>query len=148
MLKTLFSSEIRVLVLSEFFFAPDGTEFFVRELTRKLTAKRGRAVLINSVNYELGKLKKIGLLKLREQNHKKYFRLNKNFIILDELRSIFQKKTVESDKIAKKIARFGKVKLLILNGIFVGQKSNIDLFLVGELDKEKLNKYIENEFDL
>jgi len=63
------------------------------------------------------------------------------------LRSIFQKGTLEIGKIAKKIQRTGKIKLLIFSGFFIGQESETDIFLVGEVDKKKLSDYISRELD-
>ena len=61
------------------------SEFFIREITRKLSEQ------INSVRRELNNLKKVGLLKTKSKNRKKYYYINKNFALLDEFANIFTK---------------------------------------------------------
>ena len=51
------------------------------------------------------------------------------------------------NEITKKIANFGEVDVLILSGIFVNKESLIDLLIVGSIDKEKLEEYLNNELD-
>ena len=145
MLKEIFSSGTRVQILEKFLLADDEQEFFVRELTRELDPKR--EIPINSVNRELKNLKSIGLLKVRTKNRKKYFRINKSFLVLEELKSIFRKGSIGIDSMTKKILKMGKIYLLIFSGIFIGDLSGgIDIFMVGDdLDKDKLNKYISTE---
>ena len=74
MLKALFSSNTRIKLLNTFLLNTD-EEFFIRELTRKLDEQ------INSIRRELDNLKKIGLLKSKVRNRKKYYYVNKDFII-------------------------------------------------------------------
>ena len=81
MLKRLFTSKVRVKLLKVFLSNPD-EEYFIRELTRKLDEQ------INSVRRELDNLKKAGLLNFKTKNRKKYYIVNKNFILFPELKSI------------------------------------------------------------
>lgn len=136
MLKALFSSNARVKLLRVFLLNPD-EEFFIRELTRKLNEQ------INSVRRELDNLKKIGLLKSRVRNRKKFYYVNKEFLIYSELRDIFIKASSTDEQMGRAIAKMGDVDLLLLSGIFVQQPSSVDLLLVGEVDKKKLQKYLD-----
>jgi predicted transcriptional regulator len=136
MLKPLFSSNARVKLLHVFLMNPD-EEFFIRELTRKLDEQ------INSVRRELDNLKKIGLLKSRVRNRKKYYYVNKDFLIYSELRDIFIKASSNDEQMARAVAKMGQVDLLLLSGVFVSQSSSVDLLLVGEVDKKKLQKYLD-----
>lgn len=136
MLKQLFSSNARVKLLRTFLLNPD-EEFFIRELTRKLDEQ------INSVRRELDNLKKIGLLKSRVRNRKKYYFINKNFLVFGELRDMFVKASSNDEQMGRAISKMGDVQLLLLTGKFVGKESNIDLLLVGEVDKGKLQKYLD-----
>lgn len=141
MLKALFSSKTRVKLLRTFLLNPE-KEYFIRQLTRLLNEQ------INSVRRELNNLKKIGLLKARNKDRKKYFHLNPDFLICQELTSIFQKASASGDEVAKKIAKMGTVDLLILSGIFVANpQSPIDIFVVGNVDKEKLAAYTSRELN-
>ncbi|MBI5411845.1 hypothetical protein HZA43_01570 [Candidatus Peregrinibacteria bacterium] len=138
MLKAIFSSKARIKLLNLFLLNPD-EEFFIRELTRKLDEQ------INSIRRELDNLKRMGLLRSKMNNRKKYFLVNKGFIIYPELRSIMMKAMNNEEDIAKKLAKIGEVDLLVLSGIFVGIASPSDILIVGDIDKEKLKDYVGNE---
>lgn len=138
MLKALFSSNTRIKLLNTFVLNPD-EEFFIRELTRKLDEQ------INSIRRELDNLKKIGLLKSKVRNRKKYYHLNKDFIIYHELRDILIKASGADEKMIRKINKMGKVELLVLSGTFIGKSSTTDLLLVGDIDKSQLQAYLATE---
>lgn len=140
MLKHLFTSTTRVKLLTIFLLNPD-QEFFIRELTRELGEQ------INSIRRELDNLKKMGLLRSKEKNRKKFYVVNKNFLLFNELKSIIVKGISNKDEITKRIARFGQVDVLIFAGLFVNRESLIDLLIVGSIDKEKLEEYLNNELD-
>jgi len=139
MLKALFSSTTRLKLLRTFLLNPE-KEYFIRELTRMLNEQ------INSIRRELNNLKKIGLLRVRNKERKKYYYLDPTFLIAQELTSIFQKESASGGDVVKRLGKMGKVEVLILSGSFVGNPgSPIDLFLVGEVDKEKLTEYTTQE---
>ncbi len=140
MLKQLFTSNTRVKLLSLFLLNPD-EEYFIRELTRKLDEQ------INSVRRELDNLKKLGLLKSKEQNRKKYFIVNKNFAIFNELRSIFVKALSDHEHVSRKIMKFGEIDVMVLSGLFVNKEAQLDLLLVGQVDREKLEEFFNNELE-
>lgn len=140
MLKKLFTSSVRVKILDLFLNQPD-QEFFIREITRILDEQ------INSVRRELDNLKKIGVLKSKTKNRKKYYQVDPDFIFLAELTSIFKKANSFNTKLSTNIQKLGKVKLLILSGIFVQAESDADLLIVGEIDKDGLADILETELD-
>jgi hypothetical protein len=118
-------------------------EFYIRELTRKLNEQ------INSIRRELDNLKKAGLLKSKTKNRKKYYYVNKDFIIIDELKGIIVKALSSNEKLAKDIAKMGEVKLLAFSGIFINKETNtVDMLIVGNVDKEKLTEYINSDIKL
>jgi hypothetical protein len=135
MLKSLFSSNTRIKLLNNFLLNTD-EEFFIRELTRKLDEQ------INSIRRELDNLKKIGLLRSKVRNRKKYYYVNKDFIIFNELRDILIKASSTDEQMARKITKMGDVELMALSGIFIGRDSPVDLLIVGDVDKNKLQAYL------
>lgn len=135
MLKALFSSKTRIKLLTTFLLNPD-EEYFIRELTRKLDEQ------INSIRRELDNLKKIGLLKSRSKNRKKYYYTNKDFVIYNELKDIILKAMNNDTDLIRKITKLGEVELLVLNGVFVGKESAIDLLIVGDIDKDRLQSFL------
>ncbi len=139
MLKRVFTSNTRIKLLTVFLMN-EGEEYFIRELTRKLDEQ------INSVRRELDNLKKTGLLRSKVKNRKKYYFLNSDFIFYNELKSIILKAHTNQQSIAKDMSKFGDVKLLILSGLFIKKPTNtVDLLVVGDLDKEKVENYLNNE---
>ena len=81
----MFGSGARVKLLQQFLLHPE-EEFFIRELTRILDEQ------INSLRRELENLENIGMLKSREKNRKKYYRINPHFPLLHEFTSIIRKR--------------------------------------------------------
>ena len=135
MLKALFSSKTRIKLLTTFLLNPD-EEYFIRELTRKLDEQ------INSIRRELDNLKKIGLLRSRVRNRKKYYYTNKDFVIYNELKDIILKAMNTDSDLIRQIGKMGNVELLLLSGVFVGKESPVDLLVVGDLNKDKLQKLL------
>jgi len=140
MLKRLFTSNTRIKLLTLFLLNPD-EEYFIRELTRKLDEQ------INSIRRELDNLKKLGLLKSKMKNRKKFYIVNKQFVIFNDLRNIVIKAMSGNDDLVKKIMKFGEVEFLALLGVFVDKPSPVDLLLVGDMDKAKLQEFLNTEIE-
>ncbi len=139
MLKRLFTSNTRIKLLTVFLMNLD-QEYFIRELTRKLDEQ------INSVRRELDNLKKLGLLRSRTKNRKKYYYVNKKFLFLDELKGILVKALSSNDTIKKDIEKMGEVKLLALSGLFVDKETaSVDMLIVGDVDRERLAGYLNTD---
>lgn len=157
MLEKLFGSNSRVKILKLFLLNP-ADKFYIRQLSRCLKLQ------LNSVRRELENLEKFGILTSDMKNgeekkgekeassgqEKKYFRVNPNFVLFDEIKALIVKAQVLYEKdFVRKLNAIGKVKLLILTGIFVNNPSAlIDILIVGKVNKIKLIKLIrelENE---
>ncbi|MDP3976127.1 MAG: hypothetical protein Q8P95_04385 [bacterium] len=123
------------------FLSSPGEEFFIRELTRLLSEQ------INSVRRELNNLKKAGLLKSRSKNRKKYYAVNEDFPILEELRSIVNKCTDPKKELVKKMQGLGDISLIIFSGSFIdkNKKSSLDLLVIGTVEKSALADFIREE---
>ncbi len=129
-LKSLFSSQTRVKLLSVFLLHPE-EEYFIRQLTRLLGEQ------INSIRRELENLRKIGLVKARHRNRKKFYKTDTDFIFFKELQSMFSKevKGGESATVAA-LKTLPGLQFLELAGTFVGTHSKVDLLVVGDVKKE------------
>lgn len=138
MLKRLFTSNTRVKLLTLFLTNPD-QEFFIRELTRKLDEQ------INSIRRELDNLRKIGLLRTKTKNRKKYYIVNKDFVLYAELKGIIHKAHSDKESIVRHIAEFGDVDVVVLSGLFVDKEAPIDILMVGRVDRHGLENYFNNE---
>jgi len=130
-LKALFSSQTRVKLLSTFLLHPD-EEYFIRELTRLLHEQ------INSIRRELENLRRIGLVRARHRNRKKYYHVDPEFPLFGELKGIFTKEIQAESPIVASLKKMPGIKLILLAGSFVGTESKVDLFIVGDIKKEML----------
>ncbi len=140
-LKKIFGSGARVKLLRHFLLN-QGDEFFIRELTRILDEQ------INSLRRELENLEKVGLLKSKEKNRKKYYRTNPHFELLSELTSIIRKTDESNQVFLKKISKLGNIDLLILTGKFIGKmEEDIDVFLVGDVKESALEEFLKENFE-
>lgn len=147
MLDHLFGSKTRVALLRLFFDNPDQA-FFVRELTRELGAQ------INSVRRELENLASLGIVQVTEKipepapdavveiipkglNKKKYYQLNKSFVLHAELSGLFSKSHLLLEKeLLNELRNIGQVQYLALTGFFTGlTHAKTDMLLVGTVNK-------------
>jgi len=148
MLEQLFGSNTRSRLLNLFLRNID-RPFYVRELTRKIKAQ------INSVRRELQNLEEIGLLKtdIESDNSatgkkkfaaKKYYQVNKDFVLFRELQALILKSQLLLQKDLKgKINQLGKVHYLALTGSFLGREDlPVDMFIIGKVNAAKLKKLI------
>lgn len=142
MLNQLFGSEARVKILNIFLTKPDG-QYYLRQLARDLELQ------VNSVRRELINLEKIGLIvpviSETKNKEKKYYAISSDFLLFNELKSLFIKAQLLSTKdFAENVQKICTPKLLVLTGFFVGvTDSKTDLLLVGKVNKEKLTKLIK-----
>ncbi len=149
MFEQLFGSKTRVKLLSLFLNNP-GRSYYVREITRKIDEQ------INSVRRELSNLLSIGIIKSEGANNRLYYEVNQKYRYYGELRSVFSsipvktkalKETKEEDQITRKLRATGTVELAFLTGVFVrGSSTNIDLFLVGDVNRARVSKVV-NELE-
>ena len=138
MLKALFTSNVRVKLLKQFFLHP-AEKFFVRQLTRDLNEQ------INAVRRELDSLKNIWLLKCIESNGKKYFFLNKSFVFYSELSSIMLKNFIINTDLKKELSKLWDIEYLSIAWVFVNKQSVVYLFIIWEMDAEVLQDYLNKE---
>jgi len=129
-LKALFSSQTRVKLLSVFLLHPE-EEYFIRQLTRLLSEQ------INSIRRELENLRRIGLVRARHKNRKKYYKTDTEFIFYQELKTMFQKEVRGGESATvTSLKNLPGLKFLELAGSFVGTQSKVDLLVVGDAKKE------------
>ncbi|TSC57279.1 MAG: hypothetical protein Greene041619_1247 [Candidatus Peregrinibacteria bacterium Greene0416_19] len=140
-LKALFSSQTRVKLLSTFLLHPE-QEYFIRELTRLLGEQ------INSIRRELENLRRIGLVKSRHKNRKKYYHVDMDFVFFAELRNMFSKEIQAESPVVASLKKLSGVSLVVLAGTFTGTESKVDLLIVGSVKKEVLEALLLQEQNL
>ena len=156
-LEKLFGSSARVKILRLFLFNPEVL------FTLGVVSRRAK-VTLPSARRELALLKSMNLVKQKEvvienivklkrgkiKNQKKKVQgvaLNPLFPFLHSLKSlILNAAPVDRKKLVSDINGIGRIKLLILSGIFTqNNNSRTDLFLVGNSIKEgKLDRVVKN----
>jgi DNA-binding transcriptional ArsR family regulator len=137
-LKALFSSQTRVKLLSTFLLHPE-EEYFIRELTRLLNEQ------INSIRRELENLRRIGLVKARHKNRKKYYRIDTDFPLYGDLRNLFSKAMQGESPFVASLKNIPGVQLVLLAGNLCGTESKVDLLLVGDVKKEVLEALLAQD---
>ena len=172
MLNKLFGSTARVKILKLFLLHPN-EKYYIRQLARDLSLQLNsvRRELDNletfgiltsnlidadnenknltSVEEFLTYSKTEKQKKKKSDNNKsdkKYYQVNTNFVLYEEIRALIIKAQLLYEKdFVEKLQTAGKPKLLILTGLFVNDSNaQIDLLVVGRLNKGKLIKQINN----
>ncbi|PIR48065.1 hypothetical protein COV06_01555 [Candidatus Uhrbacteria bacterium CG10_big_fil_rev_8_21_14_0_10_50_16] len=144
-IEQLFGSKTRSRLL-QLFLKNQDTRFFVRELTRKINAQ------LNSVRRELNNLVELGVVVEMEdtedegkKDRKKYYQVNKNFGLYEELQSLFAKASVLIQQdLVRTLVDEQPIQVLILTGMFTGGTENeTDMLIVGSPEQKNLKERIE-----
>jgi len=150
-LKYLFSSKLRVKVLSHFFSHP-GESFYIRQLTSVLEGPVG------TVARELSHLEKTGILKNERIGKQKHYSIRKDFPIVEDLRNIFLKTTGVGAKLKTTFEKLPGVELAFIYGSYASgeatAKSDIDIMIIGDAsDREvapaiaRIERHIKREIN-
>jgi predicted nucleotidyltransferase len=134
-LKGLFSSKLRVKVLSHLFSHP-GETFHVRGIAEILSEPAG------TVARELSHLERSGILASTAVGNQKHYSLRDNLSIAEELARIFLKTTGAGEQIRAALQRLTKVELAFIYGSFAAgdahATSDFDLMVVGRVSNREL----------
>lgn len=149
-LERLFGSSARVKVMKLFLFNPE-------ELLEKSEIAKKAKTSANSIQKELKDLCDLGLIKKRifikslkisESKTKKKkvqgYSLNSTFKYLNNLKSLLiNNEPFNHDEIIKKMNKAGKIKLIVISGLFIQEEdSRLDIFIVGDDIKDRVLKKI------
>ncbi|MBT5808254.1 hypothetical protein HOI18_03190 [Candidatus Uhrbacteria bacterium] len=146
-LEQMFGSKTRARLMGLFLQHPDEA-FFVRELTRRIDAQ------LNSVRRELKNLMEIGLISEKAGDNrvkskaladkKKYYNVNKDFILFDDLRSLFKKvQILLKQNLVNEIDEKGDISYFVFTGRFVDNPEiPTDILIVGTVKQTDLEKVI------
>jgi len=140
-LEQLFESPTKVQVMKLFFRNPEDS-FLLKEIKKRLRLN------LSAIKREIKKLEKIGLLRTKQISaRKQLFFVNPGFDFFNELRELILKPSpVSREKILKAAKGLGRVKLILLSGLFTGHNlSKADLLIVGDnINQRRLNTFIKN----
>ena len=139
MLQRLLTSKTRLKLLTLFMMNPD-KEMYIREIARTIEEN------INAVRRELLNLEDINLLTSSLKGNTKYYAVNKKMPIYNELKSIILKTEGVAKVLQKNLLTIGEVKTAFIYGSFAtgkaNKKSDIDLFLIGNINEKELIRNI------
>ena len=135
MLEAIISSKTRVKLLTLFLLSPE-REYYVREITR-LTEEN-----MNAVRRELANLQSFGLITGERKGNQQYYTVNQDFFLYEDLQRIVLKTEGVARVIKEHLADLAGIRCMFIYGSFAkgsaGRKSDIDLFIVGDIDENQL----------
>jgi predicted nucleotidyltransferase len=135
MLEALISSKTRVKLLTLFLLNPE-SEYYVREIVR-MTGEN-----YNAVRRELANLEAFGLITGQKKGNQQYYTVNRGFFLYNELQKIVLKTEGIAKTITDDLGGLGTIGCMFIYGSFArgaaGEKSDIDLFIVGTVDEDRL----------
>lgn len=146
MLKYFITSKAKRSLLKLFLTTPERT-FYIREIAR-LTGEP-----LNAVRRELEYLERAGLIASHRKGNQKHYSVVKEFPLLPELKKIIYTTIGLGDYLTNKFEGTKKVELAFIYGSVAKneetRKSDIDLFVVGEINEEELHESVsEMEADI
>jgi predicted nucleotidyltransferase len=135
MLEALIPSNTRVKLLTLFLLNPE-REYYIREIVRMCGEN------YNAVRRELANLESFGLINGQKKGNQQYYAVNRDFFIYDELQKIVLKTEGIAKIIKEDLARVSNIECMFIYGSFAqgtaGAKSDIDLFIVGDVNENSL----------
>lgn len=139
MLAKLLSSKTRVDLLTLFLSHPE-KRLYIREIERLI----GRDV--KAVQRELRNLDSIGLLTSEEVGNRKYYQVNEDWFLYDEVKNMVFKTTGVQGALKAAIAGLHGIDLALIYGSYAqgseGKESDVDVMIVGNPDMGTLNDAI------
>lgn len=141
MLEYFITSKTKRSLLKLFFTNPE-RRFYTREIA-KITGEP-----LNAVRRELGYLEKAGLLKSHKEGNLKYSEVVKEFPFYLELKKIIYSTVALGDYLRDSLKDSESIELAFIYGSVARnqetEKSDIDLFVVGEIEEEELHGLVSD----
>ncbi|MEN8252576.1 MAG: hypothetical protein ABFQ53_03285 [Patescibacteria group bacterium] len=138
-LESLFGTKSRSQMI-RFFVLNPGDEVSMQDLKKRMGADGRR------IRADLNALLRIELITQTSRKREKFYKLNDTFPYYMELQTLFLKaNTYPQCKELKKVNEAGRVKLVIISGVFLNyDKARLDVLIVcDEMKRAKLLKAIE-----
>ena len=127
--------------LLKLFFTNSDQAFYMQEIGRILGKKPG------TFQRTLNNLVSEGTLESEYRANARYFKVNKNYPLFEELKSIVFKTVGVSGKLKDVLERVGNVEFAFIYGSFAKAKedymSDIDLITIGALDEDRLIRELD-----
>lgn len=123
-------------LLLEIFFENPEKKFYLRQLARLLKKEPG------NFQRDINKLVKNSILLSEYEANNRFFRINKEYSLYNELRDIFFKTFGVGKRIQKILNTVDGIEIAFIFGSFAKRKedtlSDVDLMLIGKFSEDKL----------
>ncbi|HPC31101.1 MAG TPA: nucleotidyltransferase domain-containing protein [Candidatus Paceibacterota bacterium] len=127
----------QILILELFFNHPDDS-YYLRQISRFLNKKPG--VFQKDIN----KLVENGILESYYQGNNRFFKINKNYPLYQDLKNIFFKTVGIKGELERILKNIKGIKSAFIYGSFAKgeeqKRSDIDLCIIGSVDENSLIK--------
>jgi len=137
----LFKSKARSAIFQLYFTNPENS-FYLRELERKLD------IPVSIIRKELLRLEEEGVFLSEKKGNLVYYRLNVTYPLFNELKSIVRKTIGVEGLIKDVVSKLKGIKAAFIYGSFAKEKervkSDVDLFLMGDVDEGPLIRQLNN----
>jgi len=141
----IFKSKVRMKLFRLYYTNPD-KEYYLRELERTLSTP------VSVIRKELVALEKSGIFKLSKKANLCYYSLNKDYPLYNELKNIVFKTVGIQGALSGLLSSLEGIETAFIYGSYAknetNTKSDIDLFIIGNIDEDQLipgiNKLEEN----
>lgn len=137
----LFKSKARAAIFLLYFTNPESL-FYLRELERTL------GIPVSIIRKELLRLEEEGVFLSEKKGNLVFFRLNTAYPLFAELKSIVRKTIGIEGILKEELLKIKGVKAAFIYGSFANgkerAKSDVDLFIVGDIDEGRLIRRLNN----
>ena len=139
MLSTLITSKARVELITWFVSHP-GERFYYRQLIAILKASK------QSIQNELARLEKAGLLSSQKEGNIRFYWVNQNFILYPEIKSMIFKTVGIGDELRNALGGIGDIRSAFIYGSVAKKKedarSDIDIMVIGDVSVDAIHEAI------
>ncbi|MDD5079019.1 MAG: nucleotidyltransferase domain-containing protein [Candidatus Omnitrophica bacterium] len=139
-ISNIFKSKTRKALFKLYFTNPEG-EYYLRELERFL------GLPVSMIRKELIRLEAEGVFLTRKRGNHAYYSINKSYSLFSELKSIVFKTVGVDGALKQSLSKIKGIELAFIYGSFAKQSENaasdIDLFIMGNIDENKLIREIK-----
>lgn len=145
MLELFTKSKIRKKIILLFVYNPN-EEFYLSEIAKKVGASPGTA------QRELNRLLRIDFLKFKKKGNLSLYVLNKRYYLIKEIKSIVKKTFGLEVELKRELSRIPQITFAFIFGSYAkggfDSDSDIDLFVIGEVNEDEVFKAIQNVEDV
>jgi predicted nucleotidyltransferase len=136
----IFKSKTREALFRLYFTNPDKS-YYLRELERELD------IPVSMLRKELLSLEKSGIFSSSRKANLSYYSLNKSYPLHDELKTIVFKTIGIKGLLIKTLSDIKNIETAFIYGSYAknqyNAKSDVDLFIIGNVDEDKLISKID-----